>query len=155
MSTRLSWPRPSAGVLVLPWVYLLVAGLFCEGLRRQPHIVLARSPDRFAAEIEAAGGAGPVGVGLVLDLVIIGAFLVVTATMLHRMSARWWLPIIPAALDLAENGLLAVAMEREVTGSTTLALAVLAILKFAAYITVTGYLIMRLIPGRLGTAGTG
>jgi hypothetical protein len=146
-SPSLSRPSVKALSLLVPWIYLGVAALFSEGVRRQPHIVLAGSPGRFAVEVAAAGGVESVRVGLVLDLVFVLTFVAVTATILSRASGRWWLPVIPAALDLAENVLIAVCLDH-VNEHMARLLYVLAISKFAAYLVVVGMVIIHLFRRR-------
>ncbi|MFC7500940.1 hypothetical protein [Nocardioides sp. GCM10030258] len=117
----------------MPWLYLGLAAQFSEGLQRQPHIVLAGSPERFVVEVAAAGGFEAVRVGLAIDSVFVLAFLAVTATIVSLASGRWWLPVIPASLDLIENGLIAFLLGNDVTEHMAVLLYLVALSKFVAY----------------------
>ena len=75
-------------------------------------------------------------------------FVAVTATILSRGSGRWWLPLIPAWLDLAENVLIAALLDQDVTEAMAQLLYVVAISKFAAYRVVGGMVLVRLFRRR-------
>lgn len=130
-------------VLLLPWLYLGVAALLHDGLRLQPHVVQAGSPERFALEVAAAGGVESVRAGLLLDMVFVVAFVAVTATVLARGAGGWWLPLIPATLDLAENVLTAVLVDQRPTEGMTQVLAAVAVLKLVGYFLVVGIVLWR------------
>ncbi|RYC03321.1 hypothetical protein [Nocardioides zhouii] len=118
------------GVLLMPWLYLGFAALLCAGLRDQPHVVRAGNADQFAISVRAAGGTESVRIGLMLDFVFIGLFVVLTVAVLGKHVVAL-LPLIPAALDVAEN----VLLERVLSGGDHLQLLRgIAIIKLAAYL---------------------
>jgi len=122
------------GLFLLPVAYLVAATRWSDGLAGQPGLVLARTPEEFARQLRLAGGAESVREGIWLDMVFVGAVATVAWVVLRRRPRHLAVALAAVSLDTAENALAYVMAGREVGLGLTRTLAVLAALKFAAYI---------------------
>ena len=91
----------------VPWGYLVLAARLSRGLRQQPRIVHAWSPDRFAQAVNRAGGAAAVRKGLVVDGVLIAMSAGATVPPLRAADGPWVVPVAAAGLDTLEGLILA------------------------------------------------
>ena len=122
--------------------YLAVAATRHDGLAHQPCLVLARSKADFAAEIQAAGGPASVHTGILLDFGFVLMFMVAAALLLrHEVPRWWWVPVVAAVCDSAENGLLWVLVSRDPGAGGLAVLLTLAVAKFALYALTIGLLV--------------
>jgi hypothetical protein len=121
-------------VAAVPPLLFVVAVNRHRGFARQPYVVKAGAPERFAEEVEAAGGAGSVRTGVWLDLGFIASLTVPSGVVLahSEQPAVVGVAVLAAALDLAEDALLLRAL-RDPVSSTLRQLRTTAACKYAGY----------------------
>ncbi len=131
---------------LIPWLYLGVAAVLCQGLRRQDSVVRSGSPTRFSQAVSRAGGTGALVRGLWLDAVFIVLFLCVMTPLL-AYTAGWWalLSVVAGGLDIVENVTLLTILRNHITYRRTRLLRLLATMKLLAYF---GSLVVLLVAWR-------
>lgn len=115
-----------------PVVYFVAASRQ-TGFRAQPELARARTADGFQRVADAAGGRGAITTGVVVDLGFIVLFAAVAALLLARSDGPWWLALVPAALDVAQDLLIVLASGGSPSSGELLALLVLTLAMYAAY----------------------
>jgi hypothetical protein len=117
-----------------PWIYLVVAAFFAQGLRCQDRVARAGSSAAFRSAVEGAGGGSSVRSGLWLDAAFIVTF-GLTACLLLALSVPVLapLPALVAALDLTEGFVIARFLSEAPTDQAAQRLQVLAVCKLVGY----------------------
>lgn len=129
----MSWAILAAAV-VPPATYL-AATFWNRGFVRQPRIVMACTSERFASQVEHAGGIESVRTGVRIDLGFIVA-LTVPSGLVLLVSSKPSLVLVAALaalVDLVEDRILLTAL-KEPRNRTLRLLAATALAKYAAYL---------------------